>query len=88
MDSKYYKGTHSPRNKRKKGEIEASLASAQPIGGHFEPIKLTKHNFVVEDNRKDTRHDIVTISFGTGGQQSLGGTRGSNEKFKKRWMQD
>ena len=37
------------------------------MGGHFEPIKLTKHNFVVEDNRKDTRHDIVTISFGTGG---------------------
>ena len=53
---------------------------------------MTRHNFVVEDNRKDTgnRQEVTTVSFGTGGNPSLAGTRdrGSNERLKKRWVQD
>ena len=53
---------------------------------------MTRHNFVVEDRRKDTgnRQEITTVSFGTGGNPSLAGTRdrGSQERLKKRLVQD
>ena len=47
---------------------------------------------MVEDHRKDTgnRLEITTVSFGTGGNPSLAGTRdrGSHERLKKRWGQE
>ena len=49
---------------------------------------MTRHNFIVEDHRKDTgnRQEITTVSFGTAGHPSGAGTRdrGSQEGVKRR----
>ena len=87
-----YKGTRngaSPRNRKKRQDkVETSFVSEQAPGDYYEPIKMTRHNFIVEDNRKDTgnRQEITTVSFGTGGNPSGAGTRdrGSQEGLKRR----